>query len=168
MKITAIKAREVLDSRGFPTVEADVILQNGASGSAAVPSGASTGSHEALELRDNDARYNGKGVLKAVKNVSKIEKALKGKDADNIRALDQIMLDLDGTENKSRLGANAILAVSMAALRAGAASNKKPLYRHIREVYSLKEKTWLMPTPMLNIINGGKHADSGLEVRFFF
>lgn len=167
MKITAIKAREVLDSRGFPTVEADVILQNGASGSAAVPSGASTGSHEALELRDNDARYNGKGVLKAVKNVSKIEKALKGKDADNIRALDQIMLDLDGTENKSRLGANAILAVSMAALRAGAASNKKPLYRHIREVYSLKEKTWLMPTPMLNIINGGKHADSGLEVQEF-
>lgn len=167
MKIKAVKAREILDSRGFPTVQADVILQDGTAGSAAVPSGASTGSHEALELRDNDARYNGKGVLKAVKNISKIEKILKGKDANDVRALDQAMLDLDGTKNKSRLGANAILAVSMAALRAGAASAKKPLYRHIREVYGLKEKGWLMPTPMLNIINGGKHADSGLDVQEF-
>ena len=167
MKIKAVKAREILDSRGFPTVQADVILQDGAAGSAAVPSGASTGSHEALELRDNDARYNGKGVLKAVKNISKIEKILKGKDANDVRALDQAMLDLDGTKNKSRLGANAILAVSMAALRAGAAAAKKPLYRHIREVYGLKEKGWLMPTPMLNIINGGKHADSGLDVQEF-
>lgn len=167
MKIKAVKAREILDSRGFPTVQADVILQDGAAGSAAVPSGASTGSHEALELRDNDSRYNGKGVLKAVKNISKIEKILKGKDVNDIRALDQAMLDLDGTKNKSRLGANAILAVSMAALRAGAASAKKPLYRHIREVYGLKEKKWLMPTPMLNIINGGKHADSGLDVQEF-
>ena len=167
MKIKAVKAREILDSRGFPTVQADVILQDGAAGSAAVPSGASTGSHEALELRDNDTRYNGKGVLKAVKNISKIEKILKGKDVNDIRALDQAMLDLDGTKNKSRLGANAILAVSMAALRAGAASAKKPLYRHIREVYGLKEKKWLMPTPMLNIINGGKHADSGLDVQEF-
>ena len=161
MKIKAVKAREILDSRGFPTVQADVVLQD------AVPSGASTGSHEALELRDNDSRYNGKGVLKAVKNISKIEKILKGKDVNDIRALDQAMLDLDGTKNKSRLGANAILAVSMAALRAGAASAKKPLYRHIREVYGLKEKKWLMPTPMLNIINGGKHADSGLDVQEF-
>ncbi len=167
MKIKAVKAREILDSRGFPTVQADIVLQDGTAGSAAVPSGASTGSHEALELRDNDSRYNGKGVLKAVKNVSKIEKVLKGKDADDIRALDQIMIALDGTNNKSRLGANAILAVSMAALRAGAASAKKPLYRHIREVYGLKEKGWLMPTPMLNIINGGKHADSGLDVQEF-
>ena len=167
MKIKAVKAREILDSRGFPTVQADVVLQDGAAGSAAVPSGASTGSHEALELRDNDSRYNGKGVLKAVKNISKIEKILKGKDVNDIRALDQAMLDLDGTKNKSRLGANAILAVSMAALRAGAASAKKPLYRHIREVYGLKEKKWLMPTPMLNIINGGKHADSGLDVQEF-
>lgn len=167
MKIKAVKAREILDSRGFPTVQVDIVLQDGAAGSAAVPSGASTGSHEALELRDNDSRYNGKGVLKAVKNVSKIEKVLKGKDADDIRALDQIMIALDGTNNKSRLGANAILAVSMAALRAGAASAKKPLYRHIREVYGLKEKGWLMPTPMLNIINGGKHADSGLDVQEF-
>lgn len=167
MKIKAVKAREILDSRGFPTVQADIVLQDGAAGSAAVPSGASTGSHEALELRDNDSRYNGKGVLKAVKNISKIEKILKGKDVNDIRALDQAMLDLDGTKNKSRLGANAILAVSMAALRAGAASAKKPLYRHIREVYGLKEKKWLMPTPMLNIINGGKHADSGLDVQEF-
>ncbi len=167
MKIKAVKAREILDSRGFPTVQADIVLQDGAAGSAAVPSGASTGSHEALELRDNDTRYNGKGVLKAVKNISKIEKILKGKDVNDIRALDQAMLDLDGTKNKSRLGANAILAVSMAALRAGAASAKKPLYRHIREVYGLKEKKWLMPTPMLNIINGGKHADSGLDVQEF-
>ena len=167
MKIKAVKAREILDSRGFPTVQADIVLQDGTAGSAAVPSGASTGSHEALELRDNDTRYNGKGVLKAVKNISKIEKILKGKDVNDIRALDQAMLDLDGTKNKSRLGANAILAVSMAALRAGAASAKKPLYRHIREVYGLKEKKWLMPTPMLNIINGGKHADSGLDVQEF-
>lgn len=167
MKIKAVKAREILDSRGFPTVQADIVLQDGAAGYAAVPSGASTGSHEALELRDNDSRYNGKGVLKAVKNISKIEKILKGKDVNDIRALDQAMLDLDGTKNKSRLGANAILAVSMAALRAGAASAKKPLYRHIREVYGLKEKKWLMPTPMLNIINGGKHADSGLDVQEF-
>ena len=167
MKIKAVKAREILDSRGFPTVQADIVLQDGAAGSAAVPSGASTGSHEALELRDKDSRYNGKGVLKAVKNISKIEKILKGKDVNDIRALDQAMLDLDGTKNKSRLGANAILAVSMAALRAGAASAKKPLYRHIREVYGLKEKKWLMPTPMLNIINGGKHADSGLDVQEF-
>lgn len=167
MKISAIKAREILDSRGFPTLQAEVILKDGSIGTAAVPSGASTGSHEALELRDNDKRYNGKGVLKAIKNVAKIEKILKGKDAYDIRALDQAMLDLDGTKNKSRLGANAILSVSMAVLRAGAAARKKPLYRHIREVYNLKEKAWLMPTPMLNIINGGKHADSGLEVQEF-
>ena len=98
MKIKAVKAREILDSRGFPTVQADIVLQDGAAGSAAVPSGASTGSHEALELRDNDSRYNGKGVLKAVKNISKIEKILKGKDVNDIRALDQAMLDLDGTK----------------------------------------------------------------------
>ena len=167
MKISAIKAREILDSRGFPTLQAEVVLKDGSIGTAAVPSGASTGSHEALELRDNDKRYNGKGVRKAIKNVSKIEKILKGKDANDIRAIDQAMLDLDGTKNKSRLGANAILSVSMAVLRAGAAARKRPLYRHIREVYNLKEKAWLMPTPMLNIINGGKHADSGLEVQEF-
>ncbi len=167
MKIKSVKAREILDSRGFPTVQADVILQNGIIGSAAVPSGASTGSHEALELRDGNKRYNGKGVLKAVKNIAKIEKVLKGKDIDSIRDLDRLMLELDGTENKTKLGANAILAVSMAALRAGAANAKKPLYQYIRKTYKLKEKYWLLPTPMLNIINGGKHADSGLDVQEF-
>lgn len=167
MKITAISAREVLDSRGFPTVQASVLLSDGSLGTASVPSGASTGSHEAVELRDNDARYDGKGVLKAVKNVSKIEKVLKGKDAADIRNIDKLMIDLDGTSNKSKLGANAILAVSMAALRAGSISAKQPLYQYIRQVYNIKEKNWIIPTPMLNIINGGKHADSGLDVQEF-
>ncbi|MDR0953204.1 MAG: phosphopyruvate hydratase [Elusimicrobiota bacterium] len=167
MKIKSIKAREILDSRGFPTVEADVYLQDGAMGRAAVPSGASTGSHEAIELRDNAKRYFGKGVLKAVKNVSKIEAALKGQDAKDIRKIDEIMIKLDGTPNKSKLGANAILAVSMATVRAGAKSAKKPLYKYIREAYKIKEKNFLLPTPMLNIINGGKHADSGLDVQEF-
>lgn len=167
MKIQAIKAREILDSRGFPTVQADVILEDGSCGSAAVPSGASTGSHEALELRDKDGRYNGKGVLKAVGNVSKIEKLLKGYCTEDIRLIDKAMLDLDGTENKTALGANAILAVSMAVLRAGAAAAKEPLYRYLRRAYELPEEDWLMPAPMLNIINGGKHADSGLDVQEF-
>lgn len=167
MKIKNIKAREILDSRGFPTVQADVILENGAFGSAAVPSGASTGSHEALELRDKDERFNGKGVLKAVANVAKIEKLLQGYDIEDIRLIDKAMLDLDGTENKTSLGANAILAVSMAVLRAGAASLNEPLYRYLRRAYELPEEDWLMPAPMLNIINGGKHADSGLDVQEF-
>lgn len=167
MKIKNIKAREILDSRGFPTVQADVILEDGSFASAAVPSGASTGSHEALELRDKDERYNGKGVLKAVENVSKIEKLLQGYDTQDIRLIDKAMLDLDGTENKTSLGANAILAVSMAVLRAGAASAKEPLYRYLRRAYELPEQGWLMPAPMLNIINGGKHADSGLDVQEF-
>ncbi|MDD6173076.1 MAG: phosphopyruvate hydratase [Elusimicrobia bacterium] len=167
MKIKNIKAREILDSRGFPTVQADVILENGAFGSAAVPSGASTGSHEALELRDKDERFNGKGVLKAVANVAKIEKLLQGYDIEDIRLIDKAMLDLDGTENKTSLGANAILAVSMAVLRAGAASLNEPLYRYLRRAYELPEEDWIMPAPMLNIINGGKHADSGLDVQEF-
>ncbi|MGN0023118.1 MAG: phosphopyruvate hydratase [Elusimicrobiaceae bacterium] len=167
MKIKNIKAREILDSRGFPTVQADVILENGAFGSAAVPSGASTGSHEALELRDKDERFNGKGVLKAVANVAKIEKLLQGYDIEDIRLIDKAMLDLDGTENKTSLGANAILAVSMAVSRAGAASLNEPLYRYLRRAYELPEEDWLMPAPMLNIINGGKHADSGLDVQEF-
>lgn len=167
MKIKNIKAREILDSRGFPTVQADVVLENGAFGSAAVPSGASTGSHEALELRDKDERYNGKGVLKAVANVAKIEKLLQGYDIEDMRLIDKAMLDLDGTENKTSLGANAILAVSMAVLRAGAASLNEPLYRYLRRAYELPEEGWLMPAPMLNIINGGKHADSGLDVQEF-
>lgn len=167
MKIKNIKAREILDSRGFPTVQADVVLENGAFGSAAVPSGASTGSHEALELRDKDERYNGKGVLKAVANVAKIEKLLQGYDIEDMRLIDKAMLDLDGTENKTSLGANAILAVSMAVLRAGAASLNEPLYCYLRRAYELPEEGWLMPAPMLNIINGGKHADSGLDVQEF-
>lgn len=166
-KITKIVAREILDSRGFPTVEAVVYLADGSHGRAAVPSGASTGSHEALELRDGGKRYNGKGVLKAVKNVAKIEKAVKGMDALKIRAIDEAMLKLDGTPNKGKLGANAILGVSMAALRAGAASKKTDLYKHIRACYGIKEKDFLLPAPMLNIINGGKHADSGLDVQEF-
>ena len=167
MKITAIKAREILDSRGVPTLQADVVLENGITASAAVPSGASTGSHEAVELRDNDKRYNGKGVLKAVANVAKIEKVLKGKDVFDIRALDEAMIALDGTPNKGKLGANAILGVSMAALRAGAAAKNEPLYKYIRTAYGIKEKDFVLPTPMLNIINGGKHADSGLDVQEF-
>lgn len=167
MKIVSVKAREILDSRGFPTVEADVTLEDGSKGTAAVPSGASTGSHEAVELRDNNKRYNGKGVLKAVKNVEKIERVLKGQNAFDIRNIDNLMIKLDGTANKGKLGANAILAVSMATLRAGALCAKKPLYKYIRDTYKIKEKDFILPTPMLNIINGGKHADSGLDVQEF-
>ncbi len=166
-KITKVTAREILDSRGYPTVEAEVVLADGSIGRAAVPSGASTGSHEALELRDGGTRYNGKGVQKAVKNVAKIEKIVKGMDALKIRAIDEAMLKLDGTKNKSKLGANAMLGVSMAALRAGAASKHTTLYKHIRAVYGIKAKDFVLPAPMLNIINGGKHADSGLDVQEF-
>lgn len=166
-KIKTITGREVLDSRGFPTVAADVLLSDGSCGTAMVPSGASTGSHEALELRDGGARYGGKGVLKAVANIAKIAKKLVGLDAEDIRLMDDIMLALDGTENKTKLGANAMLAVSMAVLRAGAHSAKRPLYQHIRHCYGLTSKTYLLPTPMLNIINGGKHADSGLDIQEF-
>ncbi|MDR1123978.1 MAG: phosphopyruvate hydratase [Elusimicrobiota bacterium] len=167
MKIISIKAREILDSRGLPTVQAEVKLAGGAVGIAAVPSGASTGSHEAVELRDGGKRYNGKGVLNAVKNVAKIEKILLGKNAADIRAIDEAMAALDGTPNKGKLGANAILAVSMAVLRAAATQAGKPLYQYIRQVYKIKEKDYLLPAPMLNIINGGKHADSGLDVQEF-
>ncbi|MBR2865400.1 MAG: phosphopyruvate hydratase [Elusimicrobiaceae bacterium] len=166
-KIKQVTGWEVLDSRGFPTIAADVLLEDGSIGTAMVPSGASTGSHEALELRDGGKRYGGKGVLKAVANIQKISKKITGLQADDIRLIDQSMLALDGTENKSKLGANAILAVSMAVLRAGAASAKLPLYEHIRRVYHLQSKTYLLPTPMLNIINGGKHADSGLDIQEF-
>ncbi len=166
-KIKKVTGREVLDSRGFPTVAADVVLSDGSVGTAMVPSGASTGSHEALELRDGGTRFNGKGVLKAVANVGKIAKKITGMDANDIRLIDDTMLALDGTENKTKLGANAMLAVSMAVLRAGAVSAKKPLYEHIRNCYGLKSKEYLLPTPMLNIVNGGKHADSGLDVQEF-
>jgi enolase len=167
-KIANIKGREVLDSRGNPTVEADVILEDGTVGSACAPSGASTGSREALELRDGDAsRYLGKGVLKAVEAVnSRIRDALVGKDAADQRGLDQIMLDLDGTENKANLGANAILAVSLAAAKAAAISLGKPLYAHIADINGTSGK-FSMPVPMMNILNGGEHADNNVDIQEF-
>ena len=167
-KIADIKAREVLDSRGNPTVEADVILEDGSLGRACAPSGASTGSREALELRDGDAsRYLGKGVLKAVEAINgKICEALKGKDAADQRALDNIMLELDGTENKAHLGANAILAVSLAAAKAAACSLGKPLYEHIADLNGTSGR-YSMPVPMMNILNGGEHADNNVDIQEF-
>src|SRR5262245_330719 len=154
MKIIKVHGREILDSRGNPTVEVDVTLDGGAFGRAAVPSGASTGEREALELRDGDkARYGGKGVRKAVGNVNgEIAKAITGRDFDQ-RALDDAMIAIDGTPTKSRLGANALLGVSMAALRAEAASKKTPLYQHIASLYG--GTTYSLPSPMMNILNGG-------------
>ena len=167
-KIANIKAREVLDSRGNPTVEADVILEDGTLGRACAPSGASTGSREALELRDGDAsRYLGKGVRKAVEAINgRIRDALLGKDAADQRSLDQIMIDLDGTENKANLGANAILAVSLAAAKAAAISLGKPLYEHIAHVNGTSGK-FSMPVPMMNILNGGEHADNNVDIQEF-
>ncbi|MCX7905099.1 MAG: phosphopyruvate hydratase [Elusimicrobiales bacterium] len=168
-KIKKIYAREILDSRGFPTVECDVYLSNGAFGRASVPSGASTGSNEAIELRDGEAkRYMGKGVLKAVENVNiTIAKAVSGLKISELEKIDKTMIELDGTPNKSKLGANAILAVSMACARAGAQSYKMPLYSYLRKIYGIKDKDFYLPAPMLNIINGGKHADSGLSIQEF-
>ncbi|MCO7226379.1 phosphopyruvate hydratase [Pleionea sp. CnH1-48] len=162
-KIVDIKAREVLDSRGNPTVEADVILEGGVVGSACSPSGASTGSREALELRDGDkSRYLGKGVLKAVANINEnIKSALVGQSVDDLTALDNMMLELDGTENKANLGANAILAVSLAAAKAAATANGKALYEHIAG------DKMNMPVPMMNIINGGAHADNNVDIQEF-
>ena len=166
--IANIKAREVLDSRGNPTVEADVILKDGTLGRACAPSGASTGSREALELRDGDAsRYLGKGVLKAVAAINgKIRDALMGKNAADQRGLDDTMLALDGTENKANLGANAILAVSLAAAKAAAASLGKPLYEHIADINGTSGK-YSMPVPMMNILNGGEHADNNVDIQEF-
>jgi len=166
MKIVRVHGREILDSRGNPTVEVDVTLDNGAAGRAAVPSGASTGEREALELRDGDkARYGGKGVRKAVANVNgEIAKAVVGKDVDQ-RALDTAMIALDGTPTKSRLGANALLGVSMAVLRADAAARKLPLYRHIGALF--ENTTFTLPAPMMNILNGGAHADSSVDFQEF-
>ena len=167
-KITRVHARQVLDSRGNPTVEADVLLESGAFGRAAVPSGASTGEHEALELRDGDkSKYLGKGVLKAVANVnSEIAKAVTGADADDQRALDHKMITLDGTPTKSRLGANAVLAVSMATARAAAVAVKQPLYKYLSR-YSTDSSANLLPVPMMNILNGGAHADSSVDFQEF-
>ncbi|TPW20542.1 MAG: enolase [Elusimicrobia bacterium] len=168
-KIKAVTAREILDSRGFPTLEAEVLLTDGSLGRAAVPSGASTGEHEAVELRDGDkSRYLGKGVLTAVRNAQKaLAAAVKGLDAGDQPRVDEKLLAADGTANKGKLGANALLGVSMAAARAAALSKGKPLYEHLRGAFGLKDKEWLLPAPMLNIINGGKHADSGLDVQEF-
>ena len=165
--ITSIIAREILDSRGNPTVEADVTLADGSFGRAVAPSGASTGSLEALELRDGDKnRYLGKGVLNAVNNANTvIAEALKGQDALNQRALDQVMLDLDGTENKTKLGANAILAVSLAASKAAAASKGVPLYAHYADLFGNSE--YQMPVPQMNVINGGEHADNSIDFQEF-
>jgi len=162
--IRKITAREVIDSRGNPTLEADVILEGGVMGSAMVPSGASTGIHEALELRDGDAkRYGGKGVLKAVANVKdKIGPLLSGKDAADTKGIDRLMIDLDGTPNKRTLGANAILGVSLAAARAAATAHGEPLYRWLGG-----EKANVLPVPMANIINGGAHSDAPIDFQEF-
>src|SRR5437660_11299212 len=167
-KITKVHARQVLDSRGNPTVEADVLVNSGYLGRAAVPSGASTGEHEALELRDADkSKYLGKGVLKAVANVNgEIAKAVAGFDASDQRGLDHKMITLDNTPTKSRLGANAILAVSMAAARAAAAATKQPLYTYLSK-YSSDRSANLLPVPMMNILNGGAHADSSVDFQEF-
>ncbi len=168
MRIKSIVAREILDSRGNPTVEAKVILENGFVGVGKVPSGASTGTHEALELRDGGKRYGGKGVLKAVNNVNAvIAPALKSVDVTKQQALDEKMLKLDGTKNKAKLGANAILAVSLAVARAGALAINLPLYRYIRQTYKINEKEFRMPVLGMNIINGGRHADNGLSIQEF-
>jgi enolase len=167
-KITRVHARQIIDSRGNPTVEADVYVGAEARGRAAVPSGASTGEHEALELRDADkSRYLGKGVLKAVANVNgEIAKAVTGLDAGDQRALDKHMIELDGTPTKSRLGANAILAVSMAAARGAAAAQKLPLYKYLAN-YSTVRSANLLPVPMMNILNGGAHADNSVDFQEF-
>jgi len=166
--IADIKAFEVLDSRGNPTVLAEVTLADGSMGSACAPSGASTGTREALELRDGDkSRYLGKGVLTAVKNINTtIASLLKGKDAHDQYALDRLMIDADGTENKAKLGANAILAVSLAAAKAAAISKKIPLYQHISEINGTPDQ-YSMPVPMMNIINGGEHADNNVDIQEF-
>ena len=162
--IVDIFAREILDSRGNPTVEADVLLQSGAFGRAAVPSGASTGVHEAVELRDGDkSRYMGKGVEKAVENVNEaISDALIGFDSESQIDVDRTMIELDGTENKGKLGANAILAVSMAVAKAQADELGMPLYRYLGGTMART-----LPVPMMNIVNGGKHADNPIDIQEF-
>ena len=161
--IATIVGREILDSRGNPTVEVDVVLENGAFGRAAVPSGASTGAHEAHELRDGGARYGGKGVRKAVEAVNgEIRKALTGSDAGDQRAIDKRLCDLDGTDNKKRLGANAILGVSLANAKAAARDHNQPLYRYLGG-----DSATLLPVPMMNILNGGAHADNPIDFQEF-
>src|ERR1700754_287849 len=162
--IIDVHARQILDSRGNPTIEVEVLTENGALGRAAVPSGASTGAHEAVELRDNDkAVYMGKGVLKAVENVNDIiAKELQGVDVFDQNSIDQIMIDLDGTPNKGKLGANAILGVSLAAAKAAAQESRQPLYRYIGGVNANT-----LPIPMMNIVNGGSHSDAPIAFQEF-
>ncbi len=164
-KIKKVFAREILDSRGNPTIEAELYLDDGTKSWSQVPSGASTGEFEALELRDGDKkRYDGKGVLTAIENINgELQKAVIGMNVSDQRAIDQKMIELDGTENKERLGANAILAISLAACRAAAISDKKQLYTHIADLHN--NDTVALPIPMFNIINGGQHADSGLAIQ---
>ena len=162
-EVVGMKAREILDSRGYPTVEVEVELECGAVGRAAVPSGASTGEHEALELRDGDRkRYNGKGVQKAVRNAGLIFERLVGMDARDQRTIDDAMIALDGTPTKSKLGANAILGASLAAAKACAGAYGMPLYRYVGGV-----NAHILPTPFMNIINGGKHGANNLEFQEF-
>jgi enolase len=167
-KIARVRGRQILDSRGNPTVEADVVLETGAFGRAAVPSGASTGEHEALELRDGDkSRYLGKSVLRAVENVNNaIAQVVLGLDATDQTALDRRMIEADATPNKSKFGANAILAVSMAAARAAAAAERQPLYQYLAR-YSTERGANLLPVPMMNILNGGAHADNSVDLQEF-
>jgi enolase len=168
-RIVDVIGREVIDSRGNPTVEADVLLDSGAMGRAAVPSGASTGTREAVELRDGDkSRYLGKGVLKAVASVNgALRQAIAGMDPRGQAAIDRRMIELDGTENKGRLGANALLAVSLATAHAAAADARLPLFRHLATLDAGKDRRPVMPVPMMNIINGGAHADNSLDVQEF-
>lgn len=168
-KITKIHAREILDSRGNPTVEVEIELESGIKAAAAVPSGASTGTYEALELRDKDEkRYHGLGVLNAVANVNeKIGKEIIGMEVSDQTNIDKKMLKLDGTENKSELGANAILGVSLACARAAAIENNIPLYAYIKKTYKIPGKKYELPIPMFNVINGGQHSDSGLSIQEF-
>jgi enolase len=169
MRISKIHASEIVDSRGNPTVYCAVVLEDGAGGWASVPSGASTGSHEAIELRDNDPkRYQGKGVLHAVEHVNtSIAQALSGKDAADQRNIDNTLISLDGTENKSRLGANAILSVSLAVSRAEAVSEKKPLYRYLTKFNPDHDGVFVLPVPAMNIMNGGKHANWSTDIQEF-
>jgi enolase len=166
MEITDIRARQIIDSRGNPTVEADVILEDGTMGRAAVPSGASTGSHEAIELRDGGKPYGGKAVTKAVENVnSEIQEALVGRDSSNQEEIDKLLIELDGTPNKGRLGANAMLAVSLAVAKATANSRKQPLYAYVSDLAG--KSVLRLPLPMMNIINGGKHASGSTDIQEF-
>jgi enolase len=168
-KIVKIVGREIIDSRGNPTIEVDIILDDRSFARAAVPSGASTGSREALELRDGDKkRFDGKGVLKAVSNVNNIiAPKLLGLEITNQQEIDSIMIKLDGTDFKSNLGANAILGVSLACAKAGANSKKMPIYKYIREIYNTQNDKYILPVPLMNIINGGEHADNNVDLQEF-